>query len=73
MDRAGADYDEETVVGVGVLDDGDGLVAAGEDGGARAGRLEKIDQPGTGVRRMEESRLTWGISCWRRSGGVRGL
>lgn len=46
MDRAGADYDEETVVGVGVLDDGDGLVAAGEDGGARSGRLGKIDQLG---------------------------
>jgi hypothetical protein len=46
VDRAGADYDEETVVGVGVLDDGDGLVAAGEDGGARAGRLEMSDQLG---------------------------
>jgi len=39
VDRAGADYDKETVVGVSVLDDGDGFIAAGEDGGAGKGGL----------------------------------
>jgi len=61
------------VVGVGVLDDGDDFVAAGNDGGTGGGGLVEGQLGGCGKGEERRRGLTWGISCWRRSGGVRGL
>ena len=72
MDRAGADHDEETAIRVGIVKNGDGFIAAREDGGSGAGGLG-IRLADAVEKRWRGRRLTWGISCWRKSGGVRGL
>jgi hypothetical protein len=42
VDGAWADDDEQPALGVLALNDGDGLIAAGEDGFARLGRLRDL-------------------------------